>query len=275
MISVSVIIPSYKPGPYLIQCLDSLINQSLDWTQFEVLIVLNGCNEPYYSFISDYIITNNAQSLFRLYQTDASGVSNARNIGLNNANGEYVAFIDDDDFVSSSYLEELLSKASIDTIAISNEMKYNEQTDSFQNESFTLEYKKDSIIGKQPYYGIRKFLSSPCMKLIHHDIIASFRYDTSFTNGEDSIFMFAISKNMRYVDFTSNNAIYFRRSRNDSAMSKERSPRTMVSNRLRMIRAFMCIYIKSPRAYSFRFLFSRIMGCFHSILNSFKGLLIY
>ena len=52
---LSVIIPSYKPGDYLWESLDSLCNQSLNGKDFEVLIVLNGCNKPFAVQIEEYI----------------------------------------------------------------------------------------------------------------------------------------------------------------------------------------------------------------------------
>lgn len=267
---ISIIIPTYKPADYLRQCLDSLAKQTLSFEQFEVILILNGCREPYASWLQEVLEQKPKGFQYQFIQTNIPGVSNARNIGIDYAKGEYIAFIDDDDFVSPTYLEELLSKASRDTVAISNELRYNEQDDTSSEESWSLEYKKKAQQGKQPYQGTRKFFSAPWMKLILRDVISSYRFDTRFTNGEDSLFMFAISANMKYVDFTSPNAIYYRRVRSGSAMSNERKAKAMMSNRFRMIVEFIRIYLKKPRAYSFRFLMTRIMGCFHSILNSLK-----
>lgn len=267
---ISVIVPTYKPGDYLQKCLSSLSAQTLAFEQFEVILILNGCREPYTTMVQELVNMLPAKFHCEYYHTVIPGVSNARNIGIERAKGEYITFIDDDDFVSPTYLEELLSKASRDTVAISNELRYNEQDDTSSEESWSLEYKKKAQQGKQPYQGTRKFFSGPCMKLIHRDVISSYRFDTRFTNGEDSLFMFAISANMKYVDFTSPDAIYYRRVRAGSAMSNERRVKAMISNRFRMIGEFIRIYRKKPKAYSFRFLMTRIMGCLHSILNSLK-----
>ena len=88
LIPISVIIPTYKPKDYLWECLDSLSCQTIEKSKFEVLIILNGCNEPYNTQIIKYIESQqNVQ--WRLFQTDEPGVSNARNIGLDKAEGEY------------------------------------------------------------------------------------------------------------------------------------------------------------------------------------------
>ena len=266
---ISVIIPSYKPGTYIWECLSSLVAQTLSKKKFEVIIILNGCNAPYCEQIEHYIKEHDADN-FIIYQTDTSGVSNARNIGIDNSQGEYIAFIDDDDFVSPSYLEELLSVSSHDTIGISNEMRYDEINRSISKETFSLEFDKKSPKGKQPYSGTRKFFSGPCMKLLHRDIIASYRFDTDFSNGEDSIFQFRISRNMKYVDYTSPNAVYYRRIRSDSAMSQERDKYFLIKNRLRIMGRMTSIYISAPFSYNFLFFFTRIMASFKSVIKGIR-----
>ena len=52
---VTVIIPTYKPQAYLYECLDSVFSQTLDKDMFEVVVVLNGCNEPYRSGVEQWI----------------------------------------------------------------------------------------------------------------------------------------------------------------------------------------------------------------------------
>ena len=101
---ISVIVPSYKPQSYTWECLDSLCNQTIDKSQYEVIVVLNGCNEPYNAVLKQYL-DKHPEINWNYIQTDTPGVSNARNIGIDIAKGEYITFLDDDDFVSPSYLE--------------------------------------------------------------------------------------------------------------------------------------------------------------------------
>ena len=123
---ISVIIPTYKPKDYIWQCLDSLDAQTLDKRLWEVIIVLNGCSEPWETEIKQYIQSHPLTNV-RLIQTDEGGVSNARNIGLDQAKGEYIAFLDDDDYVSPTYLEALAAIATPDTIAASNTIAFSDQ----------------------------------------------------------------------------------------------------------------------------------------------------
>ena len=96
---VSVIIPSYKPRNYIWDCLDSLKLQTLPKEDYEIILVLNGCSEPWKGEIESFIDRNMIGFNIKLIQTDVPGVSNARNLGIDSAKGEYISFIDDDDFV--------------------------------------------------------------------------------------------------------------------------------------------------------------------------------
>ena len=268
--SISVVIPSYKPGDYLFQCIDSLVNQDFDHERYEVIIILNGCNEPFYSKVSNYIHKKGNGNL-RLIQTDTPGVSNARNIGIDTASGEFVTFIDDDDFVSPSFLRLLFDVSSAQVVGISNERIFDERDQLIKDDNITREYYKKSPKGIQPYSSIRRVFSGPWIKLIHRDIIASSRFDLTFSNGEDSLFMFEISKRINKVCFTPPEAVYYRRIRPGSAMSKEKDVWFTIKNRFRLIKQLFVVYFRDPKSYSLLFFFTRILGCIHSILNSLKS----
>ena len=108
---VSVIIPTYSPGEYIYNCLTSIVNQTLLSADYEVLVILNGPKAPFYSQLEEFIASH-PECHFRLMYSDVASVSNARNIGLDKAKGEYIAFIDDDDIISPYYLEGLLAVSS-------------------------------------------------------------------------------------------------------------------------------------------------------------------
>lgn len=78
---ISVIIPSYKPGEYVWECLESLNRQTLAKDRFEVIFVLNGCNEPWKSDLQKWFDAHPELNV-NFIQTDTPGVSNARNIAL-------------------------------------------------------------------------------------------------------------------------------------------------------------------------------------------------
>ena len=82
MIHISVIIPTYKPQAYLWECLDSMVAQTFPKEEFEVILVLNGCSEPYKRDIEQYISPKMGSMHVQFIHTEEGGVSNARNMGI-------------------------------------------------------------------------------------------------------------------------------------------------------------------------------------------------
>ena len=253
---ISVIIPTYKPLDYLWECLDSISSQKFPKEDFEILIVLNGCKEPYYSDIHKYI--NSSKANIRLFQTDESGVSNARNIGIENSKGEYIAFLDDDDYVSHDYLEELYRRSSHNTACISNVIYFKDPSFEliFQNKHHKI-FEKLQNENKVSLFKSRSFFNGPCMKLIHRDIIGDRRFDKSFKNGEDNLFMLLISDRIKNVSLSNSDAIYYRRIRIGSASNRKRSKSNLLKNTLRLMLKYTYYWIHNPFGYNVPFVLSR------------------
>lgn len=264
---VSVIIPTYKPQDYLWECLDSLEKQTLPKSDFEIILVLNGCRQPYESRIQEYLLKLDKKLLLNFIQTDIPGVSNARNIGLDNAKGEYCCFIDDDDYVSPAYLEELYEKSTVNTVALCYPQAFCEDK-VLLNYRITKEYERRYQKNIQPFYEAKKFFSGPCMKMIHRSILGMRRFDTDFERGEDSLYMFLISDRIKYVDFTTSNAIYYRRVRTGSVTMEKRPRIEIIGNSAKMIVAYSKIYWGNIQRYNFYFYFTRVLGAIKSILLS-------
>ena len=260
--NISVIIPTYKPQKYIEDCLESLKNQTYNKHEFEIIIVLNGCCEPYKSQLQSYIYANLDDYNVVLIQSDESGVSKARNIGLDVAQGDYITFIDDDDYVSKEYLEESYSNSSDDTIAICYPYAFKDGDSVQMSYSMTDQYNARASYGKQSYIYARKFFSGPCMKLIPRHCIGHHRFDVNFKNGEDTLFMFEISENFRNVKFTSMHAVYFRRYREGSAVFSftNQGFRKVVSNTASLIWAYSKVYFSNIHSYNFVFYITRILG---------------
>ena len=258
---ISVIVPTYKPQAYLWECLDSIYNQTFPKSDYELVLVLNGCNEPYNTKILDWLSKHKDLNV-QFFQIDTGGVSNARNIALDNAKGEYVTFIDDDDLISTAYLKELYEKATPDTVSLCYPYAFNDGDIEKQ-----LPYSITKAYGyickhkcKKLSSMARKFFSGPCMKLIPMSFIHDRRYDVRFKNGEDSLFMFLISDKIDKVSFTSKDAIYYRRFRENSACTRSKTKREIIANKMNMIKAYISIYLRKPQKYSLLFFITRLLG---------------
>ena len=263
---ISVIIPTYKPQDYLWACLDSLVAQTLQKEKFEVILVLNGCDEPYKGQIEKYVKEHHDSLNIKLIHTLQGGVSNARNIALDKAEGRYICFIDDDDYISPTYLEHLYDKADEDTIVISDTYYFEDGKSEIEIPNRMTElFGILSPDGKANYMKGRRFLFNGCMKLIPSGMIAGRKFNTSFSIGEDCLFMFMISDKLKYVDFTSADAIYYRRIRPDSALHSHTGKWKVFTNDMKLVAGYTKIYVCGLRRYSFHFFLTRLRGALHLI----------
>lgn len=256
---VSVIVPTYKPQAYLWECLDSIYNQTFPKTDYELVLVLNGCNEPYNTQIKEWL-SQHSDLQVQYIQTDEGGVSNARNIALDKAKGEYITFIDDDDLISPAYLEELYEKVTPDTVSLCYPFAFNDGQIEEQipysityTYNYCIEHKCNKLSSRA-----RKYFSGPCMKLIPMSFIQGRRYDVRFKNGEDSLFMFLISDKIDKVAFTSKKAVYYRRYRTGSAVSVHRNTKERIINNVRSIREYVRMYLNG--GYSTFFFLTRLVA---------------
>ena len=272
-VKLSVIIPTYRPKDYIWECLGSIARQTLSPDMFEVIIVLNGCNEPYRSQIQAFIDEKMPHLNVQFLQTDQGGVSNARNIALDNAHGEYITFIDDDDYLSPACLEEMCSLATGDNIVCCYPYAFNDGQPEVQlmDYGITRAYEYcvahgcDTVLSKA-----RKFFSGPCMKLIPMSFIQDRRFDPRFKNGEDSLFMFLISDKFGKLTFTSRQAVYYRRYREGSAVTSKRSMWDLICNICLQSFEYSHIFWSYPFSYNAFFYLSRQLACIHTILHNIK-----
>lgn len=109
LISVSVIVPVYNVEKYLSKCLESLVHQSLD--SIEILVVNDGTKDNSQAIIDEYA-RRYPNRIIGLVKSNG-GLSDARNFGLKHAQGEFVAFIDSDDWVDLTMMEKLYQKAKL------------------------------------------------------------------------------------------------------------------------------------------------------------------
>ena len=104
MVALSICMPVYNVGRYLNQCLESISQQT--FRDFEVIMVDNGSTDNSFEICQEYVFRD---SRFKLYHQSNFGVATARNTCLKHMYGEFVAWIDGDDWVEKDYLETLVN----------------------------------------------------------------------------------------------------------------------------------------------------------------------
>lgn len=105
MPKISVIVPIYNVEKYLERCLNSIINQTFN--DIEVICINDGSTDNSGKILNKYQKYTN----FRIIEQTNVGISETRNIGLNLAQGDYISFIDSDDFIDSNFYEVLYNNA--------------------------------------------------------------------------------------------------------------------------------------------------------------------
>lgn len=256
--SLSIIIPTYKPGVYLFECLDSVCYQMNSHIIYEILIVLNGPLEPYYEALSNEFLSRYSEFNIRLLYCSFKGVSNARNLGINEAKGKYLFFLDDDDVLSNDYFNQMLRKIEAydeKTIVVSNVYSFYRSTNEKNNDYLTFTRESKNIIEN------RKYLSNSCCKLIPKEIIGERRFNVHFTNGEDALFMFSISDRISNIVISSS-SIYFRRLRENSASRKKVGIFERINRIIKQQIEYTIIYFRNPFKYNFILYLTRLLAVF-------------
>lgn len=107
MVKVSVIVPVYNVEEYLSKCLESLVNQTLE--DIEIIVVNDGTKDNSQKIIDKY--SKKYPNKIKSFIKENGGLSSARNYGLKYATGEYIGFVDSDDWVELDMYEKMYNKA--------------------------------------------------------------------------------------------------------------------------------------------------------------------
>lgn len=184
---VSVIVPVYNVEKYLDRCLLSIIKQNLK--DYEIVIVNDGSSDNSLEIINKY--KQKYPSIINLIDKENEGSSSARNTGLENAKGEYITFLDSDDYLeenSYSKIETIADKGIYDIIFY-DAYKVKEQSKEYYS---ARDIKKEGEVSKEEY-----LLSLPCVwnKWIKRECFEKnkkIRFEKNITIGEDITAMLSL-----------------------------------------------------------------------------------
>lgn len=183
MIKVSVIIPAYNIENYIERCLISIKNQTLQ--HIEIIVINDGSTDKTLEAIKNVA---EGDDRFRIINKDNEGIIEARKSGLNIAKGEYIFFVDGDDWIKGNALELLYNKANNEDadIVISNAIKTdgnNSEVLNLYNIEREIEIKDDPI----KHFLLDNILPSMLAQLIKKDFITgnSIVFPERLSYGED------------------------------------------------------------------------------------------
>ncbi len=214
---ISVIIPVYSVDKYLTQCIDSVLNQS--YSDIEIILVDDGSPDTSPAICDRY---EKEYTNIKVIHKENGGLSDARNRGLEDATGEYVLFLDGDDFWDDTDALKMLtgrvSQTNADVLNFSFK-KYDEHTKEktpyFKNISaMPLEYKnkKDQLIYISDNH---RYISSACTKLIRRELFSDNLLFEKGVYSEDVEWSARLIKAAKSMDFICRD-FYCYRQRNGS-----------------------------------------------------------
>lgn len=161
-IKMSIIVPVYNVESYLRECLTSLVNQSLD--NYEILVINDGSPDNSQVIIDEFV--ERYPGIVKGYIKENGGLSDARNYGVSKAIGEYIGFVDSDDYVDVHMFEDMYNKAketSADIVAVPFSYVYDNKIKRcfFTNVDFF-----GKSVSDEP--GILQVVSSPACNKIYN-----------------------------------------------------------------------------------------------------------
>lgn len=208
---ISIIVPVYNAEKYLERCVESILKQT--YTTFEIILINDGSTDSSKAICENY---SKQDDRIRIITKNNTGVADTRNIGLSVARGEYIAFVDSDDYIDENMLQRMIEKAVANDsdivmcgynivsngVIASAKMDYDESYANYQQikDSLLYLYYTDKHVG----------LYSLCNKLIKKDVyLNEVVFDISLKRGEDAWFLFQCLKRCNRVDYISETYYYY------------------------------------------------------------------
>lgn len=194
---ISVIVPVYNTEKRLVKCIESILAQN--YTNFELLLIDDGSNDSSGKICDNYI---KKDSRIKVFHKENGGASSARNLGIENSTGDYICFVDSDDYVDEEYLSAFFVDAlniDKDTLVI--------QDLQFEND-ISISKGTDFIEGIYSYKDFSRLFSpngiesksGPICKLYNKEKIITndLRFNPNIHAGEDLLFLIS------YLSFIKN-----------------------------------------------------------------------
>lgn len=184
---LSIIIPVYNAEDYLSQCLDSVLTQ--EFSDIEVLLINDGSVDSSGSICNQYALRD---TRVKVFHKKNSGVGDARNIGLNNTNGEWVTFVDADDWLPKGALNIFYEKIELPLIIA----PYYEFYQGEINFPFNCIQSDEEVIKREDLlaqYLSTSLLKTVCGKFYRREIIKNNKFDNHIKLGEDTLFFLKIA----------------------------------------------------------------------------------
>ena len=204
---ISVIIPVYNLSEYLSKSIDSVLAQT--YTNFEIIAVDDGSTDDSAKLLKEYALKDNrVKPVFK----ENGGVSTARNKGIEESNGEFIYFLDGDDWIEPDTLEKMHQFASeYDIVQAKFIESFDDGSEEIPNGTDLNEMELTDNEEMLAYYFLIQDQNYCVNKLFNKSFIADLRFNEGFAVAEDSQFVYRALKKAKNVKFRAKFRRFLRR----------------------------------------------------------------
>lgn len=218
---ISIIVPVYNVEEYLKQCLDSILDQT--YRNWELILVNDGSTDSSGLICQEYA---EKDARIRYFEKENGGLSDARNYGIEQAQGEYLTFVDSDDFLDASHLNVLynaLVNNDVD-ISIANYTNYQTSTATFYLHTFGDYYEKiytsEELIDDLSFLERNDLSFSTIWGSLYKKSVFSFLRFPKGVIGEDVALIYKMYTQVDKIVYVHKDTYIYRE--NDSGISKSK-----------------------------------------------------
>lgn len=211
---VSIIVPMYNSEKYIVRCIDSLLEQSYE--NIEIIVVDDGSSDNGVDIIKKY-----SDNRINIYQKKNEGVSATRNFGIEKSNGDFLLFVDSDDYVSKDIVEIMVDKIkNINSMVFCN----NDEIWSNRVEKRIL-FTGDNV--QLDKTNVLRVIASGkaglvCSKLVSNRVIKenNIMFDKNLKVGEDQLFFLKVAQYTKEFKYVNKSLYFYDRTNENSATIK-------------------------------------------------------
>ena len=202
---ISIIVPVYKVEKYLEKCVNSILKQT--YTNLEIILVDDGSPDKCGQLCDELAKTDDR---IKVFHKENGGLSDARNYGVERANGEYIGFVDSDDYIHECMYEELYkaikkSGTSIAECGVTRVYK-NTLRPHYEGKDYFLVLDREGYL--KEYLENKRLYGSAWCKLIHRDLAKKIKFPTGKIY-EDAFYTLELLKTVDKYTLISGNYYYY------------------------------------------------------------------
>lgn len=214
---VSVVVPVYNAQNYLRECIESILNQ--EYTNLELVLIDDGSTDDSGEIARGYA-EKDSRVVYR--RIDNSGVSTARNTGIEMATSEWIVFVDSDDVLERDYLRKLMQRSENTDFVLCGYTLWDQDKGILQERKCPRFQGDKAAYGKVFFQYIRTpFLLGPCFKLFRTNIIRQFdvKFPKDMSYGEDAAFVLEYLRHIERITCISGAVGYVYRHHGNESLS--------------------------------------------------------